>query len=111
MRLLEDSKVAEDVPQDDEDNDAHAAAAARQFSGSITSGNPTQQLAHRNSAIKVKSRALQSHDSYRGIPRGSSVTGAELHCDLKQGQVAQLVEQRTENPRVGGSIPSLAIKQ
>ena len=46
MRLLEDSKVAEDVPQDDEDNDAHAAAAARQFSGSITSGNPTQQLAH-----------------------------------------------------------------
>ena len=26
------------------------------------------------------------------------------------GQVAQLVEQRTENPRVGGSIPSLAIK-
>jgi hypothetical protein len=25
-----------------------------------------------------------------------------------QGQVAQLVEQRTENPRVGGSIPSLA---
>jgi hypothetical protein len=26
-----------------------------------------------------------------------------------RGQVAQLVEQRTENPRVGGSIPSLAI--
>ena len=26
------------------------------------------------------------------------------------GQVAQLVEQRTENPRVGGSIPSLAIQ-
>ena len=25
-----------------------------------------------------------------------------------QGQVAQLVEQRTENPCVGGSIPSLA---
>ncbi|KXJ98066.1 MAG: hypothetical protein UZ17_ACD001002956, partial [Acidobacteria bacterium OLB17] len=25
-------------------------------------------------------------------------------------QVAQLVEQRTENPRVGGSIPSLATK-
>ena len=24
-------------------------------------------------------------------------------------QVAQLVEQRTENPRVGGSIPSLGI--
>jgi hypothetical protein len=26
------------------------------------------------------------------------------------GQVAQLVEQRTENPRVGGSTPSLATK-
>ena len=24
------------------------------------------------------------------------------------GQIAQLVEQRTENPRVGGSIPPLA---
>ena len=30
-----------------------------------------------------------------------------LHWGLP-GQVAQLVEQRTENPRVGGSIPSLA---
>ena len=28
----------------------------------------------------------------------------------KCGQVAQLVEQRTENPRVGGSIPPLATK-
>jgi hypothetical protein len=27
---------------------------------------------------------------------------------FEYGQVAQLVEQRTENPRVGGSIPSLA---
>ncbi len=26
---------------------------------------------------------------------------------FKQGQIAQLVEQRTENPRVGGSIPPL----
>ena len=29
---------------------------------------------------------------------------------LSPGQVAQLVEQRTENPRVDGSIPSLATK-
>ncbi len=29
----------------------------------------------------------------------------------REGQVAQLVEQRTENPRVGGSIPPLATKQ
>ena len=28
----------------------------------------------------------------------------------QDGQVAQLVEQRTENPRVGGSIPPLATK-
>gem|GEM_PF-6177588 len=27
---------------------------------------------------------------------------------VNHGQVAQLVEQRTENPRVGGSTPSLA---
>ena len=28
---------------------------------------------------------------------------------LQNGSVAQLVEQRIENPRVGGSIPSRAI--
>lgn len=27
--------------------------------------------------------------------------------DILNGQIAQLVEQRAENPRVGGSIPSL----
>jgi hypothetical protein len=32
----------------------------------------------------------------------------ETQAALKRGQVAQLVEQRTENPRVGGSTPSLA---
>ena len=30
--------------------------------------------------------------------------------EVYQGQVAQLVEQGTENPRVGGSIPSLATR-
>jgi hypothetical protein len=29
-------------------------------------------------------------------------------CSAHQGSVAQSVEQRTENPRVGGSIPSRA---
>ncbi len=29
-------------------------------------------------------------------------------CEVVIGQIAQLVEQRTENPRVGGSTPSLA---
>ena len=36
-------------------------------------------------------------------PRTPSETG------LQNGSVAQLVEQRIENPRVGGSIPSRAI--
>ena len=31
-------------------------------------------------------------------------------CKVGDGQVAQLVEQRTENPCVGGSIPPLATK-
>jgi len=30
------------------------------------------------------------------------------HSDPSLGWIAQLVEQRTENPRVGGSIPSPA---
>jgi hypothetical protein len=35
-------------------------------------------------------------------------TGSHELCFSRDGQVAQLVEQRTENPCVGGSIPSLA---
>ena len=36
-------------------------------------------------------------------------TKKKLYIKLtRDGQIAQLVEQRTENPRVGGSIPSLA---
>jgi hypothetical protein len=31
-----------------------------------------------------------------------------INFEVLLGQVAQLVEQRTENPRVGGSTPSLA---
>ena len=30
---------------------------------------------------------------------------------MRQAQIAQLVEQRTENPRVTGSIPVLGISQ
>ena len=35
-----------------------------------------------------------------------------MHCkftELMNAQIAQLVEQRTENPRVAGSIPALGI--
>ena len=39
-------------------------------------------------------------------PRSRVVSSAALF-GLPHAQVAQLVEQRTENPRVGGSIPSL----
>ncbi len=38
--------------------------------------------------------------------RGISYTGRRPAL-LRVAQVAQLVEQRIENPRVGGSIPSL----
>jgi hypothetical protein len=54
---------------------------------------------------------------------GSNDLPPELHCvldgrasrqghslDVKRGQVAQLVEQRTENPRVGSSILPLAMQ-
>jgi hypothetical protein len=41
------------------------------------------------------------------IPAGGE-TDNLLFLRDKRGQVAQLVEQRTENPRVGGSTPSLA---
>jgi hypothetical protein len=37
---------------------------------------------------------------------GHSLYTADLH--KRRGQIAQLVEQGIENPRVGGSIPSLA---
>ena len=35
-----------------------------------------------------------------------------MHCEFRElinAQIAQLVEQRTENPRVAGSIPALGI--
>ena len=43
------------------------------------------------------------------LPTLNAVAGADPHhgfpCDKLEGAVAQLVEQRTENPCVGGSIP------
>jgi hypothetical protein len=39
----------------------------------------------------------------RYTPRFAEISGKAVN-----GQVAQLVEQRIENPRVGGSIPPLA---
>ncbi len=47
---------------------------------------------------------LTEHTLIGLIPRSSRATA----LNDRIGQVAQLVEQRTENPRVGGSIPPLA---
>ena len=46
--------------------------------------------------------------SGNGGPAGSWPGADPFLIFRPRGQVAQLVEQRTENPRVGGSIPSLA---
>ena len=97
--------MSEDVPQDDEDDDAHAATASSQLSSAVACGNSTQQLAHRFSGTKVRVAHGESHDSYRGVP--APVT--QNYIATAGGQVAQLVEQRTENPRVGSSILPLAI--
>jgi hypothetical protein len=37
--------------------------------------------------------------------------GVILDKDRKNAEIAQLVEQRTENPRVAGSIPALGINK
>ena len=59
------------------------------------------------------SPATKVVQSWRGLPRlpvtqeiaGSNPVGTAIY---KDGSIAQSVEQRTENPRVGGSIPSRA---
>jgi hypothetical protein len=43
-----------------------------------------------------------------GSPSLRAIYRRSGHRPRQHGQVAQLVEQRTENPRVGGSIPPLA---
>ena len=57
-----------------------------------------------NVGIRVKFRANGAHE-LRYTP-----SFAEIGETAGDGQVAQLVEQRIENPRVGGSIPPLATK-
>jgi hypothetical protein len=54
---------------------------------------------------------LQGAGGARAVGAGGGLgwDGALSLYSRARGQVAQLVEQRTENPRVGGSIPSLAI--
>jgi hypothetical protein len=42
------------------------------------------------------------------LKRGQEVRVPVMYSHFKNGRVAQLVEQRTENPRVGSSILPLA---
>ena len=46
--------------------------------------------------------------SRAAVIRGLPLRPVPARTSASHGQVAQLVEQGTENPRVGGSIPSLA---
>ena len=50
--------------------------------------------AYRGSYLEIQIAVLVAHDCQRGPIRGR-----------KDARVAQLVEQRIENPRVGGSSP------
>ena len=43
------------------------------------------------------------------IPPACKIINVVTQGFTLQAQIAQLVEQRTENPRVGGSIPPLGI--
>jgi hypothetical protein len=57
-----------------------------------------------NRGGRFHSRALYSCDCPVGFDDRESIR----YTAALDGQVAQLVEQRTENPRVRGSIPRLA---
>ena len=47
-------------------------------------------------------------DGGRGLGSNFGLSAGRPLAGTRRGQVAQLVEQRIENPRVDGSIPSLA---
>jgi hypothetical protein len=62
--------------------------------------------------MRCKARIVARHDFFRESGH-SFLQGEVTHVIIflvarrtTRGSVAQLVEQRTENPRVGGSIPS-----
>ncbi len=47
---------------------------------------------------------------YFAVCKITLVVRVRFHIDAtRRAQIAQLVEQRTENPRVAGSIPALGI--
>jgi hypothetical protein len=70
------------------------------------SGEPTAVTLSLRSA---KAKLREGVEAIR-VSRKLGPSSASSYISRPNGQVAQLVEQRTENPRVGGSIPSLATK-
>ena len=70
----ENSEMTKDVPEDDENDNAHAATAAGKLSCTVSGGNAAQQLAHRFSVggnvsgTQVMFTCLgggETHDAYR----------------------------------------------
>src|SRR5580704_8642285 len=57
---------------------------------------------------EVSSEAGESRAYSPGCLTAPALLGLIRALPIAGGQVAQLVEQRIENPRVGGSIPPLA---
>ena len=54
-----------------------------------------------------KQRVLMLEQSTLTQPTSAGLIRPLFSLPLKNAQIAQLVEQRIENPRVGGSIPPL----
>ena len=96
-------------------------AKCRSSPGIWRGGNPLDfaplRFSTRSSVVRsrtgVRHYTLPSRSGYiRNADKWCSRAAARVAASQTSrlgGQVAQLVEQRTENPRVGGSIPSLAI--
>src|SRR5207245_7043649 len=61
------------------------------------------ECAHAKDDILPPSQAASAHQRSAGQDHGTS----SISAPRRSAQVAQLVEQRTENPCVGGSIPPL----
>ena len=78
--------------------------------GSVCAGRVEGRAIEAAAARKVNSPQIRrpaltsALDTARQNPYKTAFNGA---CTLIHAQVAQLVEQRTENPRVAGSIPAL----
>ena len=69
-----------------------------------------QQKHYKNARLKNNKNFLTSEEIPLIILFGVRISHqTPKRCKAPNAQVAQLVEQRTENPRVGGSIPSLGI--